>query len=213
MESVTPLEELARAHKRIKRNPKLPRFRPGDRVLDKATGRAGMLASMTVNASATLVRIWVRFDDNLSVDQPVNPFDLQILTPTEELARVAKDWGAKKNPPLQPPVPDLVRQVLLTLGLEVGDYHQDVIWVLKAGKVYQARLEGWGEDCVPGKGRKAAQTAASKLAQDWFKSWPQAGWVPAEDDEVWAVTWALRGPFPKKVLVENDVDPESVVRL
>ena len=115
---------------------------------------------------------------------------------------------------MEPAAPPLLFAVLQNLGLEVGDYHRDVHWVTKDRKVHQLRLEGWGQECVPGKGRRVAERAAAQMAETWrAEGWAQTGWLRAEDRDVWAITWALRGPFPLRVLRQNGVDPEEVITL
>lgn len=115
---------------------------------------------------------------------------------------------------MKPSAPALVVDALQTLGLEVGDYHRDAHWVTQGRKVYQLRLEGWGQECVPGKGRRAAERAAAQMAEAWrAEGWAQAGWLGAQDDDVWAMTWAVNGPFPLKVLKQYDVDSEEVIQL
>lgn len=147
----------------------------------------------------------------------------------------------------EPKTPVLIREILGSLGLEVGDYHHDEgMLVRRSGRVYQVRLEGWGEDCLADQAdevddelareedevdldeaawgarrvqklRERAYAAAAEMARRWkvdggdrFEShWAQTGWVKTDDDEVWAVTWGLKGPFrpvPRWVIDADLVD-------
>ena len=115
--------------------------------------------------------------------------------------------------------PQLIIRLINILGLEVGDYHHDAIWLIvppppgcQERQVYQAKLEGFGQECVPGQGRRAAQKAAAALARSWI-AWTGTGWIQTDDPRVWAVSWALRGPFQESILQELEIDPEEVVRL
>ena len=116
------------------------------------------------------------------------------------------------------PAPPLVLRLLRDLGLEVGDYHQDAAFTVVTtsggrNKLYQIKLEGYGQDCVPGKGRKAAKKAAEGLAQLLVtkEGWAQSGVIETADDEVWCVTWGLRGPFTRRQVREGGVDLEEVI--
>lgn len=115
---------------------------------------------------------------------------------------------------MEPSAPPMLLSVLQTLGLEVGDYHRDVHWVVKDRKAWQVRLEGWGQECVPGKGRRTAEKAATQLAETWLAGgWFQAGWLRADDRDVRALTWALRGPFPMNAVLDDGVSSEEVIVL
>jgi hypothetical protein len=79
-------------------------------------------------------------------------------------------------------------------------------------KHYQVKLEGYGQECVPGKGKKAAKKEAEELAGSWLQEgWAQTGVVTTGDDEAWFVTWGLRGPFTRKQVQDAGVDLEEVL--
>ena len=239
VEEVSPLEELAA---QLRKNPDFSRgARVRTRVRQGRKNRAATAYGTIMSEGFGHPARWypVNFDNGRW--QICRGDDLEFLSPLEELAALAeknpssREWRSKdfrhdpleelaalgrenpkkKNPvPPAAAVPQLVFSILQTLGLEVGDYHRDVHWVTQGRKAYQLRLEGWGEECVPGKGRRAAERAAAQLAETWrAEGWPQAGWLKVQDRDVWAVTWALRGAFPLKVIRDDDIDPEKVIRL
>lgn len=115
--------------------------------------------------------------------------------------------------------PPLVLQMLQDLGLEVGDYHhgeEPFTVVTTSGgknKLYQVKFEGWGSECAPGKGKKAAKREADALAKLWLEKegWAPTGVVTTSDPETWYVTWGLRGPFSRRKVREAGVDLEEVL--
>lgn len=104
--------------------------------------------------------------------------------------------------PSKPPEP--VIAAVEVLGLEVGDYGREHIWVLTGDDLWRVKLEGWGQECVPGKGCRAARSEARKLAESWREYEDSTGWFPVEDRRVWAMTWALTGPYDPAGVSEID---------
>jgi hypothetical protein len=109
------------------------------------------------------------------------------------------------------PVPDVVWTALQVLGLEVGDYGRDFLWLTDGRKAFGVKLEGWGSECVPGKGREEAVREADALGRAWSREGMKAGIVRSDDDQVWAVTWGVVGPLKVSELAEEDL--EEAVRI
>lgn len=118
---------------------------------------------------------------------------------------------AKPELRIAPSAPFQVGAALDALGLEVGDYHRpdDLLWIVQHDKAWGIKLEGWGPECVPGKGCRAARREAELLAREWRSKFDQAGWLKViEDDRVWAITWAMVGP-----LAVSEADPGDTITL
>ncbi len=96
---------------------------------------------------------------------------------------------------------DLILELLPVVGFEVGDYHHDEIPVIdRSGKLFYVKLEGWGPECVPGKGKRVARAESEKLAQEWRRGWQETGSIDViKDRDVWAITWAVSGPFEREL--------------
>ena len=91
---------------------------------------------------------------------------------------------------------DLILDLVPVVGLEVGDYHAEALVVVdRSGKFFEVKLEGWGPECVPGKGKRAARAESVKLARQWSRAWQRAGSIDVDSADVWALTWAVNGPF------------------
>lgn len=96
--------------------------------------------------------------------------------------------------------------------LQVGDYHREYVFLLHPTGIYQVKLEGWGQDCVPGKGPRAAYTQAARLAKEWSQErWFSTGWFKVDDRDVWAMTWAVQGPLDALPDDVDENDPEMVI--
>ena len=209
LEPVSPIEELAAVGTTSKKNPGIPRqTRVRVRVRRGPENRATTAYGTVTSEAFGYPRHWHRVDFDNGQWQMCRVEDLEVLSPLEELALLGKENPKPRK------TPQMILDLLHNLGLEVGDYHRDVHWVTQGRKAYRLRLEGWGEECVPGKGRRAAEKAAAQLAETWRgEGWTEAGWLKAQDRDVWAITWALRGPFPLKAIRDDDFDPEEVIRL
>lgn len=105
-------------------------------------------------------------------------------------------------------IPKVVFVALEVLGYEVGDYGRPYIWVLTKTSLWRVKLEGWGRECVPGEACEAAHVEAEKLAKAWRYDEDETGFFRVDGGEVWAMTWAVSGPFPRsarKQIADEDI--------
>lgn len=119
----------------------------------------------------------------------------------------------KGDPAMEAVVRDLIRH-----DLQIGDYHREHVFVRHPAGVlgddlFQVKLEGWGAVCVPGQGRRVAEREAKKMAKQWGRQWHTTGWFPVEDEEVWAMTWAVQGPLDPPHDLDEEEDEEQVIDL
>lgn len=110
------------------------------------------------------------------------------------------------------PAMEAIAWSLVEDDLQVGDYHREYVFLLHPAGIFQVKLEGWGQECVPGKGPRAAYIQAARLAKEWSQErWFSTGWFKVDDRDVWAMTWAVQGPLDALPDDVDEDDPEMVI--